>query len=177
VTSQPDASRSSAGRRRRKTAARNPTLDDIEEMQVERSNTSATWGSQQDEQSVLQPNDTSDDSDDNESGSFTVKQGRGAKKRQRIATSSPVNSPAAHSAASTVKQGRGGAPPAHRVSPLVLEGLSDAERSNDMHIASLLAAGQALIKRTQRTKSGTVLVLPRSLDTRGQLLQLKLREA
>jgi hypothetical protein len=66
VTSQPDASRSSAGRRRRKTAARNPTLDDIEEMQVERSNTSATWGSQRDEQSVLQPNDTSDDSDNNE---------------------------------------------------------------------------------------------------------------
>jgi hypothetical protein len=158
-------------------AARNPALDDIEEMLLEPENTSATWGSQRDEQSVMQPNDTSDDSDD-ESGSFTVKQGRGAKKRQRIATSSPIKSPAAHSAASTsaVKQGRGGAPPAQRVSPLVLEGLSDAERSNDMHIASLLAAGRALVKRTQHTKSGTVLVLPKSLDARGQLLQLKLRE-
>lgn len=63
-----------------------------------------------------------------------------------------------------------------KISPLVLEGLSDMEKENPMLIRKLINSTSAAVVRTVKTPRGTVLVFPSSLPSRNELLQLKLRD-
>ena len=146
---------SSASPRRKVSAARGASLFDELEMHHD----GEGWGSVMDQGEAV---------GGDESGWETARGKNKLAKRPRFVASSPRKSPAPAAASNKTT--------VPRVSPLVLEGLSDTDKTNDLLIAQLLGTGRSLVKRTQRSKAGTVLVLPKSMEAREQLLQLKLRD-